>query len=219
MIGRWQQAGAQAPLVLSDVRADSRTGRAAVLLDRDGVLNEARPDPGSGVMESPLNVQDVRLLPGVPAALGELARVGFALVCVSNQPAAAKGKVTVTELCAIHDRVLELLAAEGARLDASYLCPHHPEGIVRGLTMRCACRKPAPGMLREAGVALELDLRASWMLGDTDADVSAGQGAGSRTALIEYPGTAHKRSGESSPDLLAADLPDAAAQVRDQRSR
>ena len=157
----------------------------------------------------------MRLLPGVAAALRQLTQAGYALVCVSNQPAAAKGKATIGQLRAVHERVIELLALEGVRLDASRLCPHHPEGVVVELSGRCACRKPAPGMLLEAADANALDLGASWMLGDTDADVRAGSTAGCRTVLIEYPGSAHKRLGVTNPDLRAVDLADAVAQLLD----
>jgi histidinol-phosphate phosphatase family protein len=188
-------------------------GPATVFLDRDGVLNEGRPDPDSGLLESPLTVEDVRLIPGAAAALGKLADAGYALVCVSNQPAAAKGKIAVDQLLAVHERVIELLAREGVCLDASRLCPHHPQGVVDELSGACDCRKPAPGMLLDAADALELDLGSSWILGDTDADVAAGQAAGCRTVLIEYQGSAHKRSGKASPNLLAADLSAGVAQL------
>jgi histidinol-phosphate phosphatase family protein len=115
----------------------------------------------------------------------------------------------------VHERVIELLALEGVRLVVSLLCLHHPDGVVDELSGPCACRKPAPGMLLDAADAYGLDLGASWMLGDTDADVEAGQAAGCRTVLIEYPGSAHKRSGQTSPDLRAMDLADGVAQLLD----
>jgi D-glycero-D-manno-heptose 1,7-bisphosphate phosphatase len=208
------------PLVFEPIgRAEAAVGRRAAFLDRDGVLNEGTPDLDSGLLESPLNAENVRLLPDVPAALRELAQAGYALVCVSNQPAAAKDKATVEQLRAVHERVIELLASEGACLDVSLLCPHHPEGVVDELSGPCDCRKPAPGMLLDAANALGLDLAASWMLGDTDTDVAAGRAAGCRTVLIEYLGSAHKRAGATSPDLIAADLPKAVARLLDQRSR
>jgi D-glycero-D-manno-heptose 1,7-bisphosphate phosphatase len=195
------------------------SGRPAAFLDRDGVLNALVPDPSSGRPESPLRADDVRLLPGVAAAADELTRAGYALVCVSNQPAAAKGKVSVEQLHAVHARVLDLLGREGVRLDASRLCLHHPEGVVGELSGPCDCRKPAPGMLLDAARALGLDLAASWMLGDTDTDVAAGRAAGCRTVLIEHHASAHKRGGGTNPDLIAADLPEAVARLLDQRAR
>lgn len=189
--------------------------RAAAFLDRDGVLNEGMTDPGSGLFESPLRVEDVRLVPGAAAALRELAESGFALVCASNQPAAAKGKLSLAELLAVHEQLIDLLAREGVSLDASLLCPHHPDGVVADLSGPCACRKPAPGMLLDAAGALGLDLDASWMVGDTDADVQAARAAGCHAALVEYQGSAHKRSGRASPDLRAVDLAQGVAQLLD----
>src|SRR6185437_5337962 len=93
------------------------TGARAAFLDRDGVLNEGEPDPESGLLESPLHPDQVRLLPGVGPALRELAAAGYLLVGVSNQPAAAKGKTSLEELVATQERVLALLAGEGVRFD------------------------------------------------------------------------------------------------------
>jgi D-glycero-D-manno-heptose 1,7-bisphosphate phosphatase len=180
------------------------------------VLNENVCDPESGLAESPLYPEDVRLLPGAAAAARQLAAAGYSLVCVSNQPAAAKAKITLQELLVVHERVLALLAAEDVRFDAWRLCPHHPDGVVEELAGPCACRKPAPGMLLDAATALALDLDASWMLGDTDADVMAGQGAGCRTGLLAYPGSAHKRAARAHPDLLATDLLDAVDRLPEQ---
>jgi D-glycero-D-manno-heptose 1,7-bisphosphate phosphatase len=181
-------------------------GPPAAFLDRDGVLNELVADPVSGSPESPLRVEDVRLVVGAARAAARLARAGFMLVCVSNQPAAAKGRVSVECLLAVHQRVTDLLAREGVSLESSRLCLHHPLGIVPELCGPCACRKPAPGMLLDAASALGIELGISWMVGDTDVDVAAGRAAGCRTVLIEHPGSAHKRSSGSAPDLLAADL-------------
>jgi D-glycero-D-manno-heptose 1,7-bisphosphate phosphatase len=184
------------------------SARPIVFLDRDGVLDELVFDPIGGVPESPLSVEDVRLVEGAAAACSRLVEAGFRLACVSNQPAAAKGRVSVQELLAVHAHVIELLARAGVRLEASRLCLHHPEGVVAGLSRPCACRKPAPGMLLEVAGALGVDPRACWMVGDTDADVAAGRAAGCRTALIEYPGSLHKRSGKARADLRAPSLPD-----------
>ncbi len=189
------------------------TGARAAFVDRDGVLNEGVPDPVSGLLESPLHPDEVRLLPGVGPALRELAAAGYLLVGVSNQPAAAKGKITLEELIATQERVLELLAAEGVRFDDFRLCLHHPDAIVEGMGGPCECRKPAPGMLLEAAAELSIDLAGSWMIGDTDADLGAGRNAGTRTVLVEYQGSSHKRSALVDPDLRAADLPAAVAAV------
>lgn len=191
------------------------SARRAVFLDRDGVLNELVPDSVSGHTESPLAVEQVRLIAGAASAAHALAAAGFDLVCVSNQPAAAKGKIPVDRLLAVHRRVVELLESESVTLRASRLCTHHPDGTVPGLTGKCACRKPAPGMLLEAADTLEIDLARSWMVGDTDADMVAGAAAGCRTVLIEHTGSAHKRLSGFVPDLMAPDLASGAPSLLD----
>jgi D-glycero-D-manno-heptose 1,7-bisphosphate phosphatase len=184
----------------------TRSSRQAAFLDRDGVLNELVVDPLSGAWESPLRVEEVRLAAGAVSAARRLTRAGFVLICVSNQPAAAKGSVSVERLLAVHERVIQLLAGDGVGLEIWRLCLHHPRGVVPGLAGPCLCRKPAPGMLLDAAGAAGVDLSTSWMVGDTDADVAAGRAVGCRTLLIEYPGSTHKRRSESRPDLRAADI-------------
>ncbi len=186
---------------------------AAVFVDRDGVINELVADPASGRPESPLTVADVALIDGAAAALRRLAGAGWTLVGVSNQPAAAKGRLPAAELWEVHGRVIELLGAEGVRLDAFRLCLHHPDGVVPELSGACDCRKPAPGMLVSAANELDIELSASWMVGDTDADVAAGRAAGCRTILVETPGSDHKRSRAEMPDCTAADLAAAAERI------
>jgi D-glycero-D-manno-heptose 1,7-bisphosphate phosphatase len=185
------------------------TGRAAVFLDRDGVLNGLAPDPASVLPESPLRPEDVRLLPGVAAAAERLRGAGYALVGVTNQPAAAKSRVSVQQLEDVQRRVVELLRREGVELDAWRMCLHHPDGVVPELSGPCDCRKPQPGMLLDAGRALGLDLSRSWMVGDTDADIRAGHAAGCRTVLIFHPESGHRRAPVSAPDARATDLGDA----------
>jgi D-glycero-D-manno-heptose 1,7-bisphosphate phosphatase len=182
--------------------------RAAVFLDRDGVLNELVADTASGAGESPLKVEQVRLVPGAAMAAAHLARAGYALICVSNQPAAAKGTVSVAQLHAVHARVTELLAREGVTFATSRLCLHHEQGVIPGLSGPCECRKPSPGMLLDAAGALGVDLARSWMVGDTDADIAAGRAAGCKTLLIRHAGSVHKRLQLVTPDFVADSLAD-----------
>lgn len=178
----------------------------AAFVDRDGVINALVPDPTTGAPESPLDPIDVHLLPGAAVALAALSAAGFLLVGVSNQPAAAKGKITLAAVEAVQRRVLEMLAALGVTFDAFQLCLHHPDGTVPGLSGSCDCRKPAPGMLLAAAEDLGVELSHSWMIGDTDTDVLAGQAAGCRTVLVENPDSAHKRQDHARPDRTVADL-------------
>jgi D-glycero-D-manno-heptose 1,7-bisphosphate phosphatase len=182
----------------------------AVFLDRDGVLNDLVPDPRSGLPESPLAPEQVALLSGAADAVKQLRAAGYVLVGVSNQPGAAKGIVSRATLDRVQARVLDLLEREGAVLDGFEICPHHPDGVLPELARACDCRKPAPGLLLQAAHKLDLDLRASWMIGDTDADVEAGAAAGCRTILVENPHSAHKRTGSRRANAIAPDLAGAA---------
>jgi D-glycero-D-manno-heptose 1,7-bisphosphate phosphatase len=189
-------------------------GRAAVFLDRDGVLNDPVLDPVDGRPESPLRTEDVVLAPGAAQGVRALAALGVPLIVVSNQPAAAKGKATPEDLRAVHERVVALLAAEGAEIADWRYCFDHPDALDparRG----CACRKPRPGMLTDAAREHGLDLAASFIVGDTDADVGAGRAVGATTILVEHPGTAHRRTAgvAGQADAVAADLAAAAALV------
>jgi D-glycero-D-manno-heptose 1,7-bisphosphate phosphatase len=192
----------------------SATGTApAVFLDRDGVLNDPVLDPADGRPESPLRAADVALVPGAAHACRALKDAGHLLVVVSNQPAAAKGKASLDDLWAVHDRVVVLLGDAGAAIDDWCYCFHHPAAVVPALRGPCDCRKPAPRMLRDAAAAHGIALADSWMVGDSDADVEAGARAGCRTILVAHPGSAHRRGGHVRPTATAGDLAGAAARI------
>jgi D-glycero-D-manno-heptose 1,7-bisphosphate phosphatase len=183
----------------------------AVFLDRDGVINEPVPHPTSGLPESPHRAEDVALTPGCVEALRLLREGGAALVVVSNQPSAAKGTASDADLDAVHREISARLSAAGVAPDDWRYCRHHPDAVDPARAA-CDCRKPKPGMLLDAARALDLDLPASWMVGDGDADVGAGRAAGCRTILVEHPGTAHRRGAET-PDVTVATILDAARHV------
>jgi D-glycero-D-manno-heptose 1,7-bisphosphate phosphatase len=181
----------------------------AVFLDRDGVLNHLVVDPTSGLAESPLRMADVAIVAGAGAGIYRLRAAGWLVVCVTNQPAVAKGSVELSTLLEIHERVRLLLASEGGHFDGERICLHHPNGIVAGFTGVCKCRKPEPGMLLDSAAEYGIDLNRSWMIGDTDADVNAGRAAGARTVLVKADGSEHKRSGDVESDLVVADISEA----------
>jgi D-glycero-D-manno-heptose 1,7-bisphosphate phosphatase len=179
-----------------------------ILLDRDGVITEPVLDPNTGTHESPLHPADVRLVAGAAQALAALKRCGHTLIVASNQPAAAKGTVPMDELTAVHERTVELLAAEDIELDGWEYCFHHPEGKLPELTGACDCRKPKDGMLRRALAATGADPGQAWMVGDSDSDIQAGASAGTRTALVAHPSTEHRRGTQPkpAPDLQISNL-------------
>lgn len=152
----------------------------AVFLDRDGTLNRL-----VGFLRTP---DQLELLPGVTEAVKAINASGYLAVLITNQPVIARGEVTFQGLQTIHNKLETLLGAEGAFLDAIYFCPHHPhkgyEGEIPELKIECSCRKPKPGMLLQAAKDLNIDLQASWMVGDGEYDILAGTAAGCKTCLV-----------------------------------
>ena len=152
----------------------------AVFLDRDGTLNKY-----VGFLR---DIDDFELLPGVAQAVRAVNDSGFLAIVVTNQPVIARGEVTEEQLKEIHNKLETLLGLEGAYLDAIYYCPHHPhkgfEGEIPELKFDCGCRKPKTGMLERAADDFNIDLSASWMVGDSENDIKCGLNAGCKTALI-----------------------------------
>ncbi|MGZ3722971.1 MAG: D-glycero-alpha-D-manno-heptose-1,7-bisphosphate 7-phosphatase [Bdellovibrionales bacterium] len=148
-----------------------------IILDRDGVLNQMVIDAEHGTIDSPMNPEQVKLVPGATEAVAQLTRWGFKISICTNQPSAAKGKTTIPNLKATHARVVALLEEAGGKINSSHMCLHRSED-------KCACRKPNPGMLREALAAQSVLPNAAWMVGDGVTDVQAGAAAGVKTAFL-----------------------------------
>lgn len=177
--------------------------RRAVFLDRDGTLIE-----DVDYLTAPAQL---RILPGVPAALRQLREAGFLLLVVTNQSAVARGMLSEEELAAIHAELNRRLAAEGAAVDAFYYCPHLPDGVVGRYARACDCRKPAPGLLRRAAQEWGVDAARSYAVGDSARDVEAGRRAGCYSILV---GAADA----GGADARAADLAAAAAIILTRRT-
>lgn len=171
--------------------------RPAVFLDKDGTL----------VVDVPYNADPalLRFTPRALPALQALQRAGYALVVVSNQHGLALGRFSAEQFetlrRALHDK---LVAEAGVTLEGFYFCPHAPDA-------GCDCRKPAPGLLRQAAQALHLDLARSWMVGDILNDVEAGRRAGCRSVLLDVGNeTQWRLTPQRLPHHRAKDLFDAA---------
>ena len=152
----------------------------AVFLDRDGTINKY-----VGFMR---DIESFELIDGVADAIKEINKSGYLAIVVTNQPVIARGEVTYEELNLIHNKMETLLGNEGAYLDAIYYCPHHPhsgyEGEIPELKYDCDCRKPKPGMLLKAAKDYNIDLSQSYMVGDSENDVEAGNAAGCKSVLL-----------------------------------
>jgi D-sedoheptulose 7-phosphate isomerase len=168
--------------------------RRAVFLDRDGVINRAFVRDGKPF--PPPTPQDLEVLPDVPEALHELKSHGYELLVVTNQPDVGRGKQSREALDAMHQRLRALLP-----LDDILVCCHTDKD-------ECDCRKPMPGMLLEAARKHNIDLAASFMVGDRWRDIEAGYNAGCRTILIDYGYS--ERPPDREPDLRVSSLREAA---------
>lgn len=156
----------------------------AVLLDRDGVINEIVCFPELGLLDSPLNTDQFRLLPDVPEAIRILNNLGLKVIIVSNQPAIAKGKMTLALFEGIRAKMKVELQKCGAFVDGEYYCFHHPQASLVEYRVDCDCRKPKPGLVLNAAEDFKLELSACYMIGDGLTDVEAGIRAGCKTFLI-----------------------------------
>lgn len=152
----------------------------AIFLDRDGTLNRH-----IGFLT---NIDDFELIPGVAEAIRRINESGYLAIVVTNQPVIARGELTIAQLDEIHKKMATELGKAGAFTDALYYCPHHPhkgfEGEVPELKCECTCRKPRPGMLLQATKDFNIDLSKSYMIGDSQIDIEAGQAAGCKTVLL-----------------------------------
>ncbi|MBN1886776.1 MAG: D-glycero-beta-D-manno-heptose 1,7-bisphosphate 7-phosphatase [Thermoflexales bacterium] len=169
--------------------------KSAVFLDRDGTVNEEvdhLSDPAG-----------LRLIPGAAEAIRLLNEAGLPAILITNQAGVGRGLFSEEVVDAIHQELARQLAAHGARLDAIYYCPHHPDA-------GCACRKPQPGMLVQAAREHGLDLGRSFVAGDKLSDLAAGRRVGCQTVLVLTGyGRREQAALEDSgwqPDCVAGDL-------------
>jgi len=165
--------------------------RRFALVDRDGTINEERhhlADP-----------DDLALIPGVAAALVRLRdELGMGIVVVTNQAEIGRGNLQPDRLDAIHARLEAMLAAEGATVDAIFVCPHAPEA-------GCGCRKPAPGLALAAIERFGFDPAAAFVVGDHAADMGMGRAIGATTIFVR---TGHGAQEEAAAGPLADHLAD-----------
>lgn len=147
-----------------------RKGRPALYLDRDGVINE-----DVGYLQ---HTEDVRLVPGAASTIATANRLGIPVVVVTNQGGIGLGYFGWAEFAAVQERLLDLLAREGAILDAVFASPYHPRGQGAYAHPDHPSRKPNPGMFLAAAQWLSIDLAGSWIVGDHSRDLDAGKRAG-----------------------------------------
>lgn len=179
----------------------------AVFFDRDGVLTS-----GQGLISKP---EDLKLIAGAAEAVRRLKDAGALTIMVTNQPVVARGLITEQALHAIHERLERLLGAEGAKFDAIYYCPHHPEthhpeAQDPRYRLECACRKPKTGMFKAAAERFAIEAGRSFMIGDSTRDILAARNFGCRPVLVRTGNAGKDGTFACDPEAVCDDVASAA---------
>lgn len=180
------------------VRPGQPPQRRFVVLDRDGTIIEERE-----YLSEP---EQVKLIPGAAAALRELRRMGYGFVVITNQSGIGRGFFDRGQLQRVHQRLEELLQAEGIHLDGLYVCPHMPDDD-------CACRKPKLGLLQKAAADLGFNKANSIVIGDKASDIDMGRAAGALTFLVRT-GYGDQFATAATADFVVDDLAAATESLR-----
>lgn len=174
----------------------------AVFLDRDGTLIE--------YVKLLHKAGDIAPYPFSAKALQRLNASHYLSILITNQPVVARNLCSCEDVHMIHDRMEAILGRDGGWLDALYFCPHHPDSGYPEenpeFKIPCDCRKPGIGMFEQAAAELNIDLAASWMIGDTTMDIQAGSNAGVRTILVQTGEGGKDGKHDVKPDFVARDL-------------
>ena len=143
----------------------------AIFLDRDGVLNKDRSDYVK-------NIDELEIFPFIGKCIKQINEKGFLVIVITNQSAIGRKLITNTDVDNIHEFIQKYLEKYDAKIDAFYYCPHHPID-------NCSCRKPEPGLLIKASRDFSIDLKNSWMIGDSKTDIEAAKAAGCNSILLK----------------------------------
>lgn len=190
-------------------RANLSVPQKVVFLDRDGTLNVHR-----GIIKDPGQLD---LLPGVANGIRRLNENEFRVVVVTNQPVVARGEASFAQLQHIHSKLETLLGENGAFLDGIYFCPHHPDkgfqGEIAALKIDCDCRKPKTGLIERATKAINVDLRRSWMIGDTTRDILMAERAGLHSVQVTTGEEGSDSRHVATPDYICSSFGDAVDKI------
>nr|WP_202629156.1 D-glycero-beta-D-manno-heptose 1,7-bisphosphate 7-phosphatase [Serratia fonticola] len=178
----------------------------AIFLDRDGTINIDH-----GYVHE---IDDFQFIDGVIDACRELKNMGFALVLVTNQSGIARGKFSEEQFMRLTEWMDWSMADRDVDLDGIYFCPHHPEAVIEEYRQVCDCRKPQPGMLLQAQKELNIDLAASYMVGDKIEDMQAAAAAGVGTKVLVRTGKPVTEEGEKAADWVLNSLQELPAVIK-----
>ncbi|OGD86956.1 hypothetical protein A2Z23_01710 [Candidatus Curtissbacteria bacterium RBG_16_39_7] len=194
----------------------------AIFLDRDGVINEMVHHQEFGIIDSPANPLEFKLLPGVGKALKKLKSLGFLLILISNQPGIAKRKFTLTLHKKINEKMKRNLAQNGVEFDGIYYCLHHPKAKDSKYRKICNCRKPKMGLIEKAEQDFDIDLKNSWFVGDGVDDVLVGNIVGIKMVLLATKKVDILKlldEKNAKPDFFALDLQEACSIIEKRRMK
>ena len=161
---------------------------AAVFLDRDGTIIRDT--------HYIANPSDVELLPDAAVAVRRLNESGIPVIVITNQSGIAQGKLTEQDYDAVRERMEDLLAGYGASIDATYMCPHHPD-----VTGECECRKPGTLLFRQAADDFALDFGNCWYVGDKLRDIQPSRELGGRGILVPNEDTPRESLAQARSDF------------------
>ena len=167
------------------------TRRPAAFFDRDEVLTSI-----TAMSHRP---EQLEWIAGAPESVRLLNKAGYYVLVITNQSGVARGFFDEAAVKSFHAHMQNVLAGNGAHIDAFYYCPHHPEGTVKAFTMACSCRKPRVGMLEQAAREWPIDIAKSFFIGDKDDDMAAA--AAFKVRGIKFDSRLH-----SLPDLVRQEL-------------
>jgi mannose-1-phosphate guanylyltransferase / phosphomannomutase len=176
--------------------------RKAVFLDRDGVINKE--------IDQLSKIEYFKIYSFVAKAIKKINESDYLIILITNQPMIAKGFIKEKELEMIHKKLETELGRQGAKIDAIYYCPHHPEkgfkGEIKKFKIKCNCRKPEIGMLIQAKKDFNIDLKKSFLIGDKTSDILAGKKAGCQTILVKTGYAGKDKRHSVKPDFIADNL-------------
>jgi D-glycero-D-manno-heptose 1,7-bisphosphate phosphatase len=184
----------------------------AVFLDRDGVINEMVFRKDRNEYEPPHSIDELKLFSSTIESLKLLQDNSFFLFLVSNQPDYAKGKCTLEDLYAVHKKLDEIFSENKIIFKEYYYCYHHPNGVVKEYSYECECRKPKPYFVKKAVTEYNINVEASWLVGDRDTDIICGHTVGLKSILIENDNS-KEYQGKSKPDLIFKNLYEATKNI------
>jgi len=159
-------------------------------------------------------IDNFQFIDGAIEAMQELKKMGYALVMVTNQSGIARGIFSEDTFMQLTEWMDWSLADRDVDLDGIYFCPHHPEGVIEEYRQQCDCRKPEPGMLLSAQKELNIDMAASYMVGDKIDDMLAGKAAGVGIKVLVRSGKPITEEGEKAADWVINSLADLPARIK-----